>query len=108
MQDQPKKQGKPVPFGVAVQNLAISNPHDVSTVYANHIGAGGTLTDFSLYFVEIGQMPGQKDSKMELKAAVTLPLALAEPLVQVLKQVIERQKMAIAQATVAGKASVKQ
>jgi hypothetical protein len=93
---------------LAVQNLAISNPHNVSAVYANHIGAGGTLTDFTLYFVEIGQVPGQQDSKMELKSAVTLPIALADPLAQVLKQVVERHKSALVQATAVGKASVKQ
>jgi hypothetical protein len=89
-------------------NLQISNPNNISAVYANHVGAGGTLTDFSLYFLEVGQIPGEKESRHQLKAAVTLPLALAEPLIEVLKQVVERHKSAIEQATLAAKASVKQ
>jgi hypothetical protein len=108
MQEQGKRAGEASPFGFAPQNVAISNPHNVSAVYSNHLGASGTLTDFSLYFLQVGQIPGETGARQELKAAVTLPLALAEPLIQVLKQVVEGHKSALEQATAAAQASVKQ
>jgi hypothetical protein len=109
MDEQGKKPGKLGPIGLAPENVQVSNPHNVSATYANSIGAGGTLTDFSLYFLEVGQLPGENGSihKQELKAVVTLPLALAEPLIQTLKQIVEGHKSLIEQATAAARASDK-
>lgn len=109
MVEQGKKPGKLGPAGSGPQSVRVSNPHNISATYANHIGAGGTLTDFSLYFIEVGQLPGENGSvtRQELKAAVTLPLALAEPLMQILQQIVEGHKSLIEQATVAAEASVK-
>jgi hypothetical protein len=110
MDEQVKKPGTAGSFAQIQPNVHVSNPNNVSAIYANHFGAGGTLTDFSLYFLEVGQLPGEKGTiaKQELKAAVTLPLALAEPLIQILKQIVEGHKSAIKQATEAAKSSVKQ
>jgi|ERR1039457_564766 hypothetical protein len=109
MSEQVNKAEKQGPFGLTPQNVQVSNPHNVSSIYANHIGAGGTLTDFSLYFLEVGQLPGENGAiaKQELKAAVTLPLALAEPLIQILKQIVEGHKSVVEKAAEAAKASGK-
>jgi hypothetical protein len=110
MNDQVKTAGKArVQVGIAPHNLPISNPQNISAVYANHIGASGTLTDFTLYFLEISQVPNEKGSaaRQELKAAVTLPFALAEGLAQVLKQIVDGHKSAMDQAAAVAKASEK-
>lgn len=110
MSEQAKKPEKQSAFGLAPQNMQVSNPHNVSSVYANHFGAGATLTDFSLYFLEVGQLPGENGAiaKQELKAAVTLPLALAQPLIQVLKQIVDNHKSVVEKATEVAKASGKE
>jgi len=72
------------------QDVRISNPNGVSSVYSNNVGASGTAVDFSLYFLELGQTPSEQGpvSKHEIKSIVTLPLALAPALLQVVQQVI--------------------
>jgi hypothetical protein len=109
MSEQIKRAEKQGPFVLTPQNVQVSNPHNVSSVYANNIGAGGTLTDFSLYFIETGQLPFENRTitKQELKAAVTLPLALAEPLIRILQQIVDGHKSMVEKATEAAKASGK-
>ena len=42
-------------------------------VYSNNFGVSATLTDFTIYFLEVGQIPGEKGvaaHKQEMKAIV--------------------------------------
>lgn len=62
-------------------------------MYSNNFGVSATMTDFTIYFLEIGQIPGEKGvaiHKQELKAIVTLPLLAVSGLQQALQQVQER------------------
>lgn len=63
----------------AVTQLPVTNPREVKAVYANNLGISATQLDFTLYFIETGQLPGQKGAvaQNELKAAVTLPMPAA-------------------------------
>jgi hypothetical protein len=92
---------------IPVDATSITNPKDLVAVYSNNFGVSATMTDFTIYFLEIGQIPGEKGvttSKQELKAIVTLPLLAASGLQQVLLQVQERaaelMKLAKANASV--------
>jgi len=52
------------------------HPNNLSATYANHMGVSATMTDFTIYFLEMGQIPGPKGTvqKQEMKAVVTLPI----------------------------------
>lgn len=84
----PKLQGAISPLDVA-----ITNPHNIEPVYSNHFGVSATMTDFTIYFLEMGQVPGPKGTiqKQEVKALVTLPMMVAVGMIQVLQQVIKTQ-----------------
>jgi hypothetical protein len=75
---------------ISAANVPITNPNGISPVYANSVGAAGTLTDFSLFFLETGQIPGESGpiARNELKSIVTLPMGIARPLIEVLQQII--------------------
>jgi hypothetical protein len=57
----------------------------------------------------VNQMPGVNGPvpSHELKAAVTVPLTLAAPLIQVLQQVIQNHQSLVAQSKVVGSTSAK-
>jgi hypothetical protein len=69
----------------------------VRPIYANHLAVGGTVTDFTIYFLELSQMPGGPP-KQEVRVAVTMPIALAEGIAQAMKEVTERNLALIKQA----------
>ena len=88
-----------MPDTLTPNQIPVTNPQNLSSVYANHFGASATLSDFTMYFLELGQIPGSSGSvhKQELKAAVTLPMVSAPGLIQVLQQVIDNNKAQIAE-----------
>jgi hypothetical protein len=77
------------PTGMTAAEVPVTNPHNLATVYANHFGVGATVTDFTLFFMEIGQLPGAEGPirKNELKAAVTIPMLAIGGLIEALQQV---------------------
>ncbi|MGO9326429.1 MAG: hypothetical protein ACLP07_17880 [Terracidiphilus sp.] len=62
----------------------VSNSRGVDNVYANNVGISATMLDFTLYFIETGQLPGEKGPVVhnDLRAAVTLPLPAAMALME--------------------------
>jgi hypothetical protein len=75
--------------------IPISNDDHVRAVYANTVGASATLTDFRLFFTEVASMPDAKGGSQvvqELRAIVTLPLAVVPALVGVLQQLRARSE----------------
>lgn len=91
------KANNPLPL----DQVPVTNPHDLSAVYANHFGVSATMTDFTLYFLELGQIPALKGTvqKQEIKAIVTLPLAAGIGMVQVLQQLLKQHSEQVAQIT---------
>lgn len=79
---------------INVADIPVTNPHGVQPIYANSIGLAATLMDFTLLFLETGQLPGEKGptTRNELKAAVTLPMPAAGALIQVLNQYLTQNK----------------
>jgi hypothetical protein len=63
----------------------------VKTVYANNLGISATMLDFTLYFIETGQLPGENGvvAHNELKAAVTLPLPSAMALMEAVSNMLK-------------------
>jgi len=82
------------------QNIPVTNPDNIRAVYSNFFGASATMTDFSLFFLEIGQVPGTGGSKQHqiVKSIVTLPLEAAVGLQEVLRQMLEQAAQARQQA----------
>jgi len=80
-----------LPGTIPAQEVPVTNPRNIESVYANHFGVSATMTDFTVYFLEMGQIPGPEGSvhKQEVKAIVTLPLMAAPGLLQILQQVIQ-------------------
>jgi hypothetical protein len=80
-----------LPGTLSPDDVPITNPRDVSAIYSNHFGISATASDFTIYFLEIGQTPGPKGPihKQEIKAIVTIPLIMAAGMVQVLQQVLQ-------------------
>lgn len=76
---------------IDASSIPITNPRNVVSIYANNIGVSATLLDFTLFFVETGQLPGENGpiAKNELKAAVTLPMASGPALIQALSQMLQ-------------------
>jgi hypothetical protein len=74
-------------------NIPVTNPTDLAAVYSNNFGVSATLTDFTIFFLELGQVPGVAGSipKQEVKAIVTLPLMAGPGLVDVLQQMLQGQ-----------------
>jgi predicted membrane-bound mannosyltransferase len=86
-------------------DIPVSNPHNVEAVYSNHFGISATMTDFTIYFLEVGQIPSgvsQSVQHQHVKAVVTLPLLAAAGLQEVLRemqqQASDRMKTVRAQA----------
>jgi|GEM_PF-4129926 hypothetical protein len=73
------------------QDVPITNPLEISAVYSNHFGVSATMSDFTIYFLELGQTPGPKGiiHKQEVKAIVTLPIMAAGGMIQVLQQILQ-------------------
>jgi hypothetical protein len=90
--------------GMPTPDIPITNPNNLVAVYSNNFGVSATMTDFTIYFLEVGQTPAGKSvvKKQEMKAIVTLPLVAAaglqEVMQQVLRQASETMKRAQAQA----------
>jgi hypothetical protein len=76
---------------IAAASIPITNPRGIASIYSNNIGVSSTMLDFTLFFVETGQLPGENGPvpKNELKAAVTLPMPSAGALIQALTQMLE-------------------
>jgi hypothetical protein len=93
---------------VTPQDIPITNPQNVGKVYSNFFGVSATMSDFTIFFLEVGQIPGPNGPihQQEVKAMVTLPMIAAAGLQEVLQQVIQQQAAATAQQK--AKASVKQ
>lgn len=99
-------QGAPaVPPIPMAEDIPVTNPNNVEAVYSNHFGISATMTDFTIYFLEVGQIPsGVRGSEQHqrVKAVVTLPLLAASGLQEVLGQMqtqaAERMKAVRAQA----------
>jgi len=74
-------------------DVPITNPNNVTAIYSNHFGISATMTDFTIHFLELGQVPGRNGPihKQEVKAIVTLPLLAAAGMMQVLQQLITAQ-----------------
>ena len=86
----------------------MTNPDNIRAVYSNIFGVSATATDFTIIFLELGQSPGSTPpQKNEVKAVVTLPLAAAAGLQQVLEQLMAQAEEANRQAQKAA-ASVKE
>jgi len=81
------------------EDVPITNPQGLSAVYSNHFGMSATLTDFTIYFIEMGQIPGPDGPilKQELKAIVTLPIMAAAGLLQVLPQLLQQNAVSVEQ-----------
>jgi hypothetical protein len=90
------------------QDIPVTNPNNVMPAYSNFFGASATATDFTIFFMEVGQTPGPKGPihRQEVKAMVTLPMMAVEGLRSVLAQVKSQTEEAIRQAQEAA-ASVK-
>jgi hypothetical protein len=82
------------------QSIPVTNPDNVRAVYSNHFGMSATATDFSIFFLEVGQIPGPDGpiQKHEVKAVVTLPMIAAVGLQEVLKQLVAQTEESHAQA----------
>jgi hypothetical protein len=76
----------------------VTNPRDVTAVYANNVGISATMLDFTLYFIETGQLPGEKGAVAhnELKAAVTLPLPSAMALMEAVNNMLKNANEMVA------------
>jgi hypothetical protein len=81
--------------------ISISNPKNIEAVYANQVGISATMTDFTIFFLELGQVPGGPTGAVQsqtVKAAVTLPLPVAQGLVEIIQQMVMGQLEAAKQA----------
>ena len=91
------------------QNPSVSNPDNIRPVYSNFFGASATMTDFTIYFLELAQIPGAKGAtahEQTVKAMVTLPLSAISPLQELLGQIGQQAEVA-KKAQEAATASVK-
>jgi len=91
---QPKLAGRIAPL-----DIPITNPRDLSAVYSNHFGISATMTDITISFLEMGQIPGPEGPirKQEIKAIVTLPMMAAAGMIQVLQQVLQNHSAQLQQ-----------
>jgi hypothetical protein len=82
------------------QDIPVTNPDNIEPAYSNFFGASATATDFTLFFMEVGQTPGSEGPvhRQEVKAMVTLPLMAIEGLQSVLAQIKSQTEEAIRQA----------
>ena len=79
--------------------IPVSNPNNLSTSYANHFGASATIADFTMFFLELNQIPGPNGPihKQELKAAITLPMVTIPSIIQVLQQIFRNNQAQLAE-----------
>jgi hypothetical protein len=77
------------------EDIPVSNPDGISSVYSNNVAVSATMTDFSLYFLEIGQIPGSAPVQ-RVKSIVTLPLSAAMGMQEVLRQMLEQRDRMVA------------
>jgi hypothetical protein len=86
----PTQSQRKLPKSTTAQEVPVTNPHNLVAVYANHFGVSGTMTDFTIFFLEMGQIPGPDGAikKQEIKSIVTLPMLAAPALIQVLQQTL--------------------
>lgn len=80
-----------LPGTLSPEEVPVTNPHGISATYSNHFGISATMSDFTIYFLEMGQIPGPKGQihKQEIKAVVTLPMLMGAGMIQVLQQVLQ-------------------
>ena len=87
----PKKPGGLQTIG----DVPIDNPQGLKPIYANHFGVSATMTDLTIYFLEVGQMPDSgkvgNAQFQEVRAIVTIPTLLAQGIIQTLQQVLMQQ-----------------
>jgi hypothetical protein len=88
-----------LPDTLTPNEIPVSNPHNLSTSYANHFGASATMSDFTLFFMEISQIPGPTGPihKQELKAAITVPMVSIAGMIQILQQVRDNNSAQLAE-----------
>ena len=88
-----------IPGTVTAEDVPVTNPRGIESVYSNHFGVSLTMTDFTMFFMEMGQTPGPTGSvqKQEVKAIVTLPLMSVGGMIQVLQQVMENHRLQLAE-----------
>ena len=86
----PNQSQRKLPKSATAQEVPVTNPHNLVAVYSNHFGISGTMTDFTIFFLEMGQVPGPEGTihKQEIKSIVTLPMLAAPALIQVLQQTL--------------------
>ncbi len=99
----------PQPVGATpTQDVPITNPNNLAAVYSNNFGVSATLTDFTIYFLEAGQIPEGKSTtkKQELKAVVTLPMAAATGLQQAMQQMLNQATEVMKRAQARAQAKV--
>ncbi|MDE1156273.1 MAG: hypothetical protein PW735_11175 [Acidobacteriaceae bacterium] len=86
---------KNAPQMMKSQDIPITNPDELRSVYANSVGASASLTDVRLFFTEVGADPTNAKGVQELKAFVTIPLTTAQALHNTLQQVLDGQKQLV-------------
>ena len=76
---------------IEASTIPVTNPRGVSATYANNIGVAATMLDFTIFFIETGQLPSASGPapQNELKAAVTLPIPCALGLIEALNQLVK-------------------
>jgi len=74
-------------------DVPITNPQNLSPVYSNHFGVSATMTDFTIHFLEVGQVPGENGTtqRQEVVALVTLPMLTAVGMIHVLQELLQNQ-----------------
>ncbi len=79
---------------ITAQNIPVTNPDNLRPAYSNFFGASATMTDFTLFFLEVGQVPGPKGPEQQqvVKSIVTLPMGAIEGLQDVLRQLLEQNQ----------------
>ena len=86
----PNQSQRKSPKSTAPQEVPVTNPHNLVPVYSNHFGVSVTMTDFTIFFLEMGTIPGPEGQihRQEVKSIVTLPMLAAPALIQVLQQTL--------------------
>jgi hypothetical protein len=97
------------PVGIVrQQGIPVTNPKNIEAVYSNQFGVSATMTDFTIYFLELSQemsLPKKSVQKQNVKAIVTLPLMAAPGLMGLLQQMMQGQAALMHQMNAAQKAA---
>jgi hypothetical protein len=69
--------------------VPVTGGQDIKPVYANFVAASATMTDFRLFFNELGTIIDGNNPRQtqEAKAIVVLPIAATKALIELLTQV---------------------